>query len=72
MFGSGIYCEEITATFHCPTCEEDYELEGMTDDYHTMATAECEVCKTSLRIELDSNERDEDNDYDAWRESQME
>ena len=71
MFGSGIYSADITATFHCGACEADYELEGMTNDYGTVAHAECGVCGAELMLEL-SNTQNDDSAYDQWRESQLE
>lgn len=72
MKGSGIFSEEYKGTFFCPTCEDEYSLEGQTDDFGVEAYAECPDCGETLTKEI-SDERgvDEDAIYDDWRESQL-
>ncbi len=72
MRGSGIYAEDYTGTFYCSDCEDEFELDGTTDDWGTMAYADCPDCGKGLELELPSrDERDEDADYEAYRDSQM-
>ena len=72
MRGSGIYAEDWTGTFYCSECEDEFELDGTTDDWGHNAFADCPKCGTQLEVELPSaDERDEDADYDAWRDSQL-
>ena len=72
MMGSGIYQEDYSGIFYCADCDDEYTLDGTTDDYGYNATAECPDCGKGLEVELpDRNERDEDADYDAWQESQL-
>jgi transcription elongation factor Elf1 len=72
MRGSGIYAEDWSGTFYCSDCEDEYSLDGQTDDYGYYASAECPDCGKTLEVELpSSDERDEDADYDAWRDSQL-
>jgi DNA-directed RNA polymerase subunit RPC12/RpoP len=72
MRGSGIYAQDYTGVFYCDTCEDEFELDGSTDDWQSNAYADCPKCGQQLEVELPSrDERDEDADYDAWRESQM-
>lgn len=73
MRGSGIYAEDYTGTFYCSNCEDEYSLDGTTDDWGTYAYADCPDCGASLELELPSrDEQDEDEAYDAYEASQME
>jgi len=56
MRGSGIYAEDYTAWFFCSDCEKEFELDGTTDDYKIVATAECPECKKELEVEVPSKE----------------
>jgi hypothetical protein len=71
MRGSGIYADNYTGDFYCYECDEDYELDGVTDDWGNKAFATCPKCEADLELELPDNEPDPDAMYDAWRESQM-
>lgn len=72
MRGSGIYAEDYTGYFYCSDCEDEFELDGQTDDWGSYAYADCPKCGKGLELELpDRDGRDEDADYDAWRDSQM-
>jgi hypothetical protein len=33
MRGSGIYQEDYTGTFYCSACDDEYSLDGTTDDW---------------------------------------
>jgi transcription elongation factor Elf1 len=69
MRGSGIYAQEIELDRYCDTCEKEVSLVFMTDDWGHNATATCE-CGAEFEEEIP--ERDEDADYDDWRDSQYE
>lgn len=72
MRGSGIYAEDYTGTFYCDNCEDEFELDGQTDDWQTKAFADCPKCQAELELDLPSaDENDDDAMYEAWRESQM-
>lgn len=72
MRGSGIYAEDYTGIFFCDNCEDEYELDGQTDDWGTNASAECPDCGATLEVELpDTSQPDEDEAYDNWRDSQL-
>jgi DNA-directed RNA polymerase subunit RPC12/RpoP len=71
MKGSGIYSEDYTGIFNCATCEKDFEIDGQTDDWKHTAYADCPECGAELEVDLTTDERDDDFDYDAWRESQL-
>jgi predicted RNA-binding Zn-ribbon protein involved in translation (DUF1610 family) len=73
MRGSGIYAEDYSGVFYCDNCEDEYLLDGQTDDWGHNASAECPDCGAILELEIPSrDERDEDADYEAYRDSQME
>jgi transcription elongation factor Elf1 len=70
MRGSGIFSEDYTGTFHCAVCEDDFECEGSTNDWGSMAYAECPECGAELELEIDTEGgQDEDAAYDSYRES---
>jgi hypothetical protein len=71
MMGSGIYSDNWSGFMFCDDCEEDVAVEGQTNDWKTQAYADCPKCGADLEKEIDLNERDEDADYDAWRDSQL-
>lgn len=72
MNGSGIYREDYTGFFYCDTCEDEFELDGSTDDSGRMAYATCPKCGDNLETEMpDPNEVDEDAMYESWRDSQL-
>lgn len=54
MRGSGIYARDYTAVFFCSDCEDEYSLDGTTDDYGHIAYAECPDCKRVLELEVPS------------------
>ena len=56
MRGSGIYAEDYSGIFYCSECDDEYELDGQTDDWGTAASAECPDCGATLEIELPSRE----------------
>lgn len=56
MRGSGIYSEDYTGDFYCSECEEEFELDGSTDDWGNTAYAECPKCQSELEKELPSKE----------------
>jgi len=64
MMGSGIYQREITVMFHCDTCEADFELDAVTDDWNTTAFANCETCGQDLELDISRDEFDYDDTYD--------
>jgi transcription elongation factor Elf1 len=66
MMGSGIYSQSWTGTIHCPTCEEDVEVEGQTDDWGNRVFADCPKCEEDL--EKDITPDWEDEKYDAWKD----
>jgi hypothetical protein len=70
MRGSGIYAQEIELDKYCDTCEQEVSLVFITDDWGVNATAQCE-CGAEFEHEF-SNERDDDADYDDWRQGQDE
>ena len=61
MKGSGIYSQTYSGTFNCETCEADFECDGETNDWQTMAFATCPKCEADLEKELP--EQDEDWDF---------
>ena len=65
MRGSGIYAQEFERDVDCDNCGE-VTLTFVTDDWGCDASAECECGKT---FEYEVPERDEDADYDDWRDS---
>jgi hypothetical protein len=56
MRGSGIYSDDYSGTFECSECEEEFELDGSTDDWGYIAYAECPKCKNQLEKELPTKE----------------
>jgi len=72
MRGSGIFSEDYSGVFFCPSCEDEYSLDGQTDDFGVEAFAECPDCGEPLSKEI-SDERgvDEDAEYEAQMEAQM-
>lgn len=72
MKGSGIYSQSYTGEFDCDECGKTFELDGDTNDWQTEAYADCPECGEQLTVELpDPDARDEDADYDDWRDSQL-
>ena len=67
--GSGIYSEEFEDVAECPTCEKEVDVLFSTNDWQTMAYGQCPDCGYEFEREI-SNEPDEDDAYDAWRDSQ--
>lgn len=57
MKGSGIDSEDYTAWFFCSHCDEEMELDGQSDDYGIIATAECPKCRSTLEVEMPSKEQ---------------
>jgi Zn finger protein HypA/HybF involved in hydrogenase expression len=66
MRGSGIYSEDYEGTFSCSECEKDYELEGQTNDWGTMAYAICPDCNSELEIEIDTEYDEQANQADRY------
>lgn len=67
MRGSGIYENDYTDWFFCSHCDEEMELDGKSDDYGVVATAECPKCLSTLEVEMPSKEQLRENylaDYD--------
>lgn len=72
MRGSGIYSEDYTGIFYCSNCEDEYTLDGQTDDFGDKAYADCPDCGSSIEKDLsDEGGVDEDAMYDNWKESQL-
>jgi hypothetical protein len=75
MNGSGIYSQEITMEITCPEeeCRFTGEVLMSTNDSVTAAYGKCPECEADLEESLDEEDlgKDEDAEYDAWRESQM-
>jgi transcription elongation factor Elf1 len=70
MRGSGIYSEDVNTIFYCSTCEDEFELDGTTDDYGMIAYATCPTCGKDLEADIsDSSEPDPDAAYEAYKES---
>lgn len=57
MKGSGIDSLDYTGLFFCSACEDEFELDGATDDYGIVAYAECPKCKSVLEVEVPSKEQ---------------
>lgn len=71
MRGSGIYSEDYTGIFYCSNCEDEYQLDGSTDDWGSTAYADCPDCGKGIEKELEERDgSDEDADYDQWRDEQ--
>ena len=68
MRGSGIYAEDYTGTFYCSECDDEYSLDGQTDDYGYNASAECPDCGATLEVELPSAEELAEDYYADYRE----
>jgi hypothetical protein len=69
MRGSGIYAEDYSGIFYCDNCEDEFVLEGQTDDWGHNASAECPDCQAILTKEIaDEGGYDEDAAYDQWRD----
>lgn len=70
MRGSGIDQEDYSGIFYCDDCEDEYLLDGTTDDYGYNASAECPDCKRILEKDIlsERNGYDEDLAYDTMRE----
>lgn len=67
MRGSGIYQEDYSGIFYCGDCEDEFALDGTTDDYGVMASADCPDCGKSLEVGLPTREEVEADywaDYD--------
>ena len=54
--GSGIYSEDYSGTFYCSECDEEFELDGSTNDWKTIAYSDCPKCKGEVSKELPSKE----------------
>lgn len=57
MKGSGVDSADYTGIFFCDNCEDEYSLDGATDDYGIIAYAECPDCKAVLEVEVPSKEQ---------------
>lgn len=69
MRGSGIYAEDYSGVFYCDNCEDEFSLDGQTDDWGHEASAECPDCQAILTKEIaDEGGYDEDAAYDQWRD----
>jgi hypothetical protein len=69
MRGSGIYAEDYSGIFYCDNCEDEFVLDGQTDDWGHNASAECPDCGAILNKEIaDEGGYDEDAAYDQWRD----
>jgi transcription elongation factor Elf1 len=69
--GSGIDSEDYSGIFYCSACEDEFELDGVTNDSHSMAYATCPDCGKELDTEIERDEPDPDAVYEAWRDSQL-
>ena len=69
--GSGIDSADYSGVFYCSTCEDEYELDGTTDDSQNTAYATCPKCGADLDTETGWGEPDPDAMYEAWRDSQL-
>ena len=68
MRGSGIYQTDYTGHFYCSHCDEEYELDGTTDDWGHNASAECPDCGDTLEKELPTREEMAEDYYADYRE----
>jgi hypothetical protein len=68
MRGSGIYAEDWSGIFYCSDCDDEYELDGQTDDWGYQAFAECPDCQKQLEIDLPTREEMRDDYYADYRE----
>lgn len=64
MMGSGIYAKDWSGEMDCLACEKTFEVEGETNDWQTMAFAECPQCSGDLEKEISRDENDYDDTYD--------
>lgn len=71
MRGSGIYSVDHTGTFYCAECDDEFTLDGATDDFGLVAYADCPKCGQQLELELPSkDDLAEELAYENWRDSQ--
>lgn len=68
MMGSGIYQEDYSGIFYCADCDDEYELDGQTDDWGHQAFAECPDCQKQLEVDLPTREEMRDDYYADYRE----
>lgn len=68
MRGSGIDCVDYTGFFVCSHCEEEYELDGITNDEQTYAYASCPDCNRELEVEVPSREDLADDYWADYKE----
>jgi len=69
MMGSGIYSEDYTGFFYCRPCDDEFELDGTTDDWKSTAYAECPRCKSELEKDISNEGPDEyDRADEAWKD----
>lgn len=66
MRGSGINSGDYYATFACSECDKEFDLYGQTDDWGSVAYAECPDCGRELEVEVPSKE-DLEKEYWADR-----
>ena len=72
MRGSGIYSETYTGTFTCSECEKDYELDGDTNDWGTVAYADCPDCGSELELDIDTEYDQQAEQADNnWKERNL-
>ena len=67
MRGSGIYAEDWSGVFYCSDCDDEYSLDGQTDDWGHQAFADCPDCGKQLEVDLPTREEMEADywaDYD--------
>jgi DNA-directed RNA polymerase subunit RPC12/RpoP len=68
MNGSGINSGDYSGWFYCSPCDEEFELDGSTDDSHIYAYAECPKCKGEVSKELPSKEELERDYWADYKE----
>lgn len=71
MRGSGIYAEDYTGIFYCSTCQDEFEIDGTTDDYGMIAYATCPKCGNTIEKDVSDElgQPDPDAMYEAYKES---
>lgn len=70
MNGSGIFSEDYAGVFYCATCEDEYTLDGTTDDWGSVAYATCLECGTELEKDISvESSIDDDTAYEAYKDS---
>ncbi len=70
MKGSGIFSEDYTGVFYCASCEDEYTLDGVTDDWGTTVYATCVECGSELEKDISEQVAlDDDTAYEAYKDS---